>query len=146
MPKNLGLYDNDLSTPRKKDVDTCYSPNNVPPYPVTSVNGQTGDVTVEGSSKTFTATIGTNWTVNDDTGVKSQAIHIAGILAKHTAKVDHAYTGDGTSDGYEAFVEAENQYLTYITNGYAETYNGGITFHIFGDAPTVSIPIVVEVA
>ena len=46
MPKNLGLYNDDLSTPRKKDVDTCYSPNNVPPYPVTSVNGQTGDVTV----------------------------------------------------------------------------------------------------
>ena len=146
MPKNLGLYDNDLSTPRKKDVDTCYSPNNVPPYPVTSVNGQTGDVTVEGSSKTFTATIGTNWTENDDTGVKSQAIHIEGILAKHTAKVDHAYTGDGTTDGYAAFVEAENQYLTYITNGYAETYDGGITFYIFGDANTVSIPIVVEVA
>lgn len=46
MPKNLGLYDNDLSTPRKKDVDTCYGPNNVPPYPVTSVNGKTGDVTI----------------------------------------------------------------------------------------------------
>lgn len=46
MPKNLGLYNDDLSTPRKKDVDTCYSPNNAPPYPVTSVNGKTGDVTV----------------------------------------------------------------------------------------------------
>ena len=84
--------------------------------------------------------------MNDETGVKSQVIAIAGILAKHTAKVDHVYTGDGTSDGYAAFVEAENQYLTYITNGYAVTYNGGIVFHIFGDAPTVSIPIVVEVA
>lgn len=98
------------------------------------------------SVKTFTATIGTTWTENADTGVKSQSIAIAGVLAKHTAKVDHAYTGDGTSDGYAAFVEAENQYLTCITNGYAETYDGGITFHIFGDAPTVSIPIVVEVA
>lgn len=98
------------------------------------------------SVKTFTATIGTTWTENGETGVKSQSVPIAGVLAKHTAKVDHAYTGDGTSDGYEAFVEAENQYLTCITNGYAETYNGGITFYIFGDAPTVSIPIVVEVA
>ena len=98
------------------------------------------------SSKTFTATIGTTWTENADTGVKSQSVPIAGVLAKHTAKVDHAYTGDGTSDGYEAFVEAENQYLTCITNGYAETYDGGITFYIFGDANTVSIPIVVEVA
>ena len=46
MPKNLGLYKDDLSTPRKKDVDACYGPNNAPPYPVTSVNGQTGDITV----------------------------------------------------------------------------------------------------
>ena len=46
MPKNLGLYDDNLSTPRKKDVDACYGPNNAPPYPVTSVNGKTGDVTV----------------------------------------------------------------------------------------------------
>ena len=98
------------------------------------------------SVKTFTATIGTTWTENEDTGVMSQSVAITGVLAKHTAKVDHDYTGDGTSDGYAAFVEAENQYLTYITNGYAETYDGGITFYIFGDAPTVSIPIVVEVA
>ena len=98
------------------------------------------------ASKTFTATIGTTWTENEDTGVKSQSVPITGVLAKHTAKVDHAYTGSGTSDDYAAFVEAENQYLTYITNGYAETYDGGITFYIFGDANTVSIPIVVEVA
>ena len=94
----------------------------------------------------YTATIGTTWTENEDTGVKSQNVAISGVLAKQTAKVDHDYTGDGTSDGYAAFVEAENQYLTYITNGYAETYDGGITFYIFGDAPTVEIPIVVEVA
>ena len=98
------------------------------------------------SVKTFTATIGTTWTENEDTGVKSQNVSIPGVLAKHTAKVDHAYTGSGTSDDYAAFVEAENQYLTYITNGYAETYDGGITFYIFGDANTVSIPIVAEVS
>ena len=106
----------------------------------------TGQLPEISSVKTYTATIGTTWAENEDTGVKSQSVPIAGVLAKHTAKVDHAYTGDGTSDGYAAFVEAENQYLTYITNGYAETYDGGITFYIFGDAPTVSIPIVVEVA
>ena len=98
------------------------------------------------SVKTFVATLTTTWTENEDTGVESQSVPITGVLAKHAAKVDHAYTGDGTSDGYAAFVEAENQYLTYITNGYAETYDGGITFYIFGDANTVSIPIVVEVA
>ena len=46
MPKNLGLYNDDLSTPRKKDVDACYGPNNAPPYPVTSVSGKTGAVTL----------------------------------------------------------------------------------------------------
>ena len=106
----------------------------------------TGQLPEISSVKTFVATLTTTWTENEDTGVKSQSVPITGVLAKHTAKVDHAYTGDGTSDGYAAFVEAENQYLTYITNGYAETYDGGITFYIFGDANTVSIPIVVEVA
>ena len=46
MPKNLGLYNDDLSTPRKQDVDACYGPNNAPPYPVTSVSGKTGAVTL----------------------------------------------------------------------------------------------------
>ena len=46
MPKNLGLYNDDLSTPRKKDVDACYGPDNAPPYPVTSVSGKTGAVTL----------------------------------------------------------------------------------------------------
>ena len=98
------------------------------------------------SVKTYPATIGTTWTEDSNTGVKTQSVAIPGVLASHTATVDHAYTGNGTSDDYAAFVEAENQYLTYITNGYAETYDGGIKFTIFGDANTVSIPIVAEVS
>lgn len=53
MPKNLGRYDNNLSVPRKKDIDDLvnvvddkYSASNPPPYPVTSVNSQTGAVTL----------------------------------------------------------------------------------------------------
>lgn len=98
------------------------------------------------SVKTYTATIGTNWTENTTTGVKTQNVAISGVLTSHTAKVDHVYTGNGTSDAYAAFVEAENQYLNCITNGYAETVAGGIKFTIFGDANTVPIPIVVEVS
>ena len=45
--KNLGIYDENLDVPRKQDVDVKYGPTNQPPYPVTSVNGQTGDVTVK---------------------------------------------------------------------------------------------------
>ena len=97
-------------------------------------------------STTYTATIGTTWTEDSNTGVKTQSVAIAGVTAQSTAMVDHVYTGSGTSDDYAAFVEAENQYLTYITNGFAETYNGGIKFTIFGDANTVPIPIVAEVS
>ena len=98
------------------------------------------------SVKTYTATIGTTWTEDSNTGVKTQSVAIAGVKASNTATVDHVYTGSGTSDDYAAFVEAENQYLNYITNGYAETYDGGIKFTIFGDANTVAIPIVAEVS
>ena len=98
------------------------------------------------SVKTYTATIGTTWVEDSNTGVKTQSVAIAGVKATNTATVDHAYTGAGTSDDYAAFVEAENQYLNCITNGYAETYNGGIKFTIFGDANTVAIPIVAEVS
>lgn len=101
---------------------------------------------IGGGGTTYTATIGTTWTEDSNTGVKTQNVAIAGVTASQTAKVDHAYTGSGTSDDYAAFVEAENQYLNCITNGYAETYDGGIKFTIFGDTNTVSIPIVVEVS
>lgn len=97
-------------------------------------------------STTYTATIGTTWVEDENTGVKTQSVAIAGVTAQSTAMVDHVYTGSGTSDDYAAFVEAENQYLNCITNGFAETYNGGIKFTIFGDANTVPIPIVAEVS
>ena len=96
-------------------------------------------------AEVYTATIGTNWTEDSTTGVKSQNVAISGITAEHTAKVDCVFAGDKTSGGYAAFVEAQNQYLEFVTNGYAETVEGGITFYIFGDPNTVSIPIVVEV-
>lgn len=92
-----------------------------------------------------TKTIGTTWTENEDTGVKSQTVTISGMTADDTANVDVYYNGDGSADSYATFVEQQNQFLEFVTNGYAETVEGGITFYIFGDAPTVSIPIVVEV-
>lgn len=101
---------------------------------------------IGGGGTTYTATIGTTWTEDSNTGVKTQTVAIPGVTAQNTATTDHAYTGSGTSDDYAAFVEAENQFLTYITNGIAETVAGGIKFVIFGDANTVPIPIVVEVS
>ena len=97
------------------------------------------------SVKTYTATIGTTWVEDSNTGVKTQSVAIAGVTAQNTANADHAYTGTGTAEDYAAFVEAENQFLDCITNGIAETVAGGIKFTIFGEANTVEIPIVVEV-
>lgn len=96
-------------------------------------------------SATYTATIGTAWVEDENTGVKTQTVAIAGVTAQNTANADHAYTGTGTAEDYAAFVEAENQFLDCITNGIAETVAGGIKFTIFGEANTVEIPIVVEV-
>ena len=96
-------------------------------------------------SATYTATIGTAWVEDENTGVKIQTVSIAGVTAQNTANADHAYTGTGTAEDYAAFVEAENQFLDCITNGIAETVAGGIKFTIFGEANTVEIPIVVEV-
>ena len=103
-----------------------------------------------GGSTVFEATIGTEWTEDSETGVKSQFVALtnaAGDTPTGTelAQVDTVFTGDKTSDSYATFVEAQNQFLEFITNGYAETVEGGVTFYIFGDPNTVSIPIVVEV-
>lgn len=99
----------------------------------------------QGQSKIIYATIGTNWTEDATTGVKSQSIAIDGVLASHTAKIDHVYTGDGSAASYTTFVAEETQFLNCITNGFAKTYDGGITFYIFDAANTVPIPIIVEV-
>lgn len=96
-------------------------------------------------AQVYTASIGTSWAEDSNTGVKTQTVAISGVTAGHTATVDHARDVDGTSEDYALYVEEENQFLTYITNGFAKTVDGGILFTIFGDAPTISIPIVVEV-
>ena len=108
----------------------------------TAANNAANAVSAKASTATYTATIGTNWTEDSDTGAKTQNVAISGILASDDGvQVDHYY---GEAD-YAAFVAAENEYLDFIANGYAETYNGGIKFTIFGDANTVGIPIVVKV-
>lgn len=109
-------------------------------YPKTTASQVEGLEDIS-SVKVYTGTIGTTWTENDD-GTKTQTITVTGLTAANTAIVDHSQ--DNITD-YAAFVTAENQYLTCITNGFAVTVANGITFTIFGDANTVAIPIVVEV-
>lgn len=90
----------------------------------------------------YYGTIGTSWADDENAGTKTQTINIEGISTEHTGVLDIIYK-DG--ENYASFVEAQNQFLSYITNGYAETFNGGIIFTIFGDANTVEIPFILEV-
>ena len=86
MPKNLGLYNDDLSTPRKQDVDACYGPNNAPPYPVTSVNGQTGDVTVSAELPEYLVKYDTLAPIETTTPINADTLqgHAASYFATKT--------------------------------------------------------------
>ena len=101
-----------------------------------------------GGGDTVTTVIGTTWVENEDTGVKSQTISIPACTGSddEVAKVDVYYNGNDSTDSYATFVEQQNQFLEFITNGYGKTVNGAIVLYIFGEPNTVEIPIVVEVS
>ena len=109
------------------------------------INGNAVAQEAPAGAEVYNATIGTSWTEDENTGVKSQTVSIQEITSNNTAKVDVYMSHNPSSEGLASFVEEQNQFLDYITNGYAKTINGGIKFYIFGDANTVNIPIVVEV-
>ena len=107
MPKNLGLYTDDLSTPRKQDVDACYGPNNAPPYPVTSVNRKTGGVNLTASdvgavsTDNITQTLGTSTTKVPSEKAVSDAIVAAGGGGGGSGESDVFYAIYGTTTNAE---------------------------------------------
>lgn len=86
------------------------------------------------------------WSEDEETGAKYQTVIITDITSDMTAKIDTVNTHERTTDGYALYVEEQNQFLEFITNGDAETVNGGIKFYIYGEPNTVDIPIIVEVS
>ena len=87
-----------------------------------------------------------NWVDYPMIGTREQIVSIPSIMSTNTARVDHSNSSvDGTYEGYVKYVDEENEYLGYITNGYAETVDGGIKFVVFSNSNTIDIPIVVEV-
>ena len=116
-----------------------YSSANPPPYPVTSVNGKTGAVTVESSSgTTYNATLSSSgWTTSGS--YKKQTVTVTGLKANYPVApvVDVQLTGtDADGDtavltGFSAInliQTAENQLIAYC----------------IGDAPTVNIPLIIN--
>ena len=104
MPKNLGLYNDDLSTPRKKDVDACYGPNNAPPYPVTSVNGQTGDITVSVELPEHLVKYDTLAPIETTTPINADTLqgHAASYFATETEVSALSAVVDGNTDDITA--------------------------------------------
>ena len=98
-----------------------------------------------GGKRLIIATIGTEWTDNAEIGTKEQFVAIEGITAEDDVVVGPVNIHERTAQGYPVYVEEHNQFLTHITNGDAETVDGGIKFYIFKEATTIPIYIGVEV-
>ena len=110
MPKNLGLYNDDLSTPRKQDVDACYGPNNAPPYPVTSVNGQTGDVTVSAELPEHLVKYDTLAPIETTTPINADTLqgHAANYFATETEVSALSAVVDSNTDDITALQSSVN--------------------------------------
>ena len=118
-----------------------YSTSNPPPYPVTSVNGQTGDVTVQSGSEaaSYTATLTTSgWAQSG--GRYAQTVNVTGVTASTpVVLVDVALTGtdlDADAAALEAWgiVSANN-----VAQG-----AGTLTFYALS-VPSVNVPVNVGV-
>lgn len=89
------------------------------------------------------------WSEDEATGAKYQVVPVEGLTGAEdeVAEVDVVNVhGDDTNEKFGAYVEEQNQFLDFITNGDAKTVEGGIKFYIFGDANTVDIHIKVVVS
>lgn len=144
---SLGKADSALQSVTKSDVGLGnvdnvkqYSASNPPPYPVTSVNGQTGAVTVQSGSETnsYTATLLSNgWAAYGK--YKKQTVTVTGLKESYpiTPVVDAQLSGvdaDGDAAVLTAFAAvnivqtAENQLIAYCIE----------------DAPSTNIPLIIN--
>ena len=145
---SLGKADSALQSVTKSDVGLGnvdnvkqYSASNPPPYPVTSVNGQTGAVTVQSGSEaaSYTATLTTSGWVQSGNRY-AQTVNVTGVTASTpVVLVDVALSGadlDADAAALEAWgiVSANN-----VAQG-----AGTLTFYALS-VPSVNIPVNVGV-
>lgn len=118
-----------------------YSASNPPPYPVTSVNGKTGDVTVSGgaSSKTATLTVA-GWTANSALGWQ-QTVNVTGVTSDETQVITVDVALSVTDkDANVAMLDA----WALVAQCPAKQNNGSITFYAV-EQPNVSISLAIGV-
>ena len=113
----LGLVENERQ----------YSAANPPPYPVTAVNGQTGDVAVQPSIVPGSLSLTESW--GDHGTYFTQALTFAGMPAngKVDLQPDYAAINQLIEDG--------------VTSLYVENTDGVLTAYATGAAPTAALTI-----
>ena len=118
-----------------------YSASNPPPYPVTSVNGQTGDVEIQSGSEaaSYTATLTTSgWAQSGNR--YSQTVNVTGVTASTpVVMVDVDLTGTDLN----ADAAALEAWGIISANNVAQG-DGTLTFYAMG-VPSVNVPVNVGV-
>ena len=121
-------------------ADAKYSANNPPPYPVTSVNGQTGNVTVQSGSEaaSYTATLlSSGWAA--DGSYQKQIVTVAGLKASYpVAPVVDAQLSGADADGDSAILTA------FAAVNILQTAENQLIAYCIGDAPTTNIPLIIN--
>ena len=119
-----------------------YSASNPPPYPVTSVNGQTGNVNIESGTivKQYTGTLLASGWATDQYGYQAQTITITGLKASYDVDPQWDVALSGTDpDADAALLEGFALIHNYVTGA------NSLTAQCIGAAPTINIPVKVVV-
>lgn len=146
IKESLRKADSALQSVDKSDIglgnvanERQYSSANPPPYPVTSVNGKTGAVTVETSSgTTYNATLTTSgWSASGS--YQKQTVTVAGLKANYPVApvVDAQLTGTD-ADGDTAVLTG------FSAINLIQTAANQLIAYCIGDAPTVNIPLIIN--
>ena len=117
-----------------------YSSSNPPPYPVTSVNGQTGDVEVQSGSEaaSYTATLTTSgWAQSGS--YQKQTVTVTGLKASYpVAPVVDAQLSGTDADGDVEILTA------FSAVNILQTAENQLIAYCIGNAPTTNIPLIIN--
>ena len=136
---SLGKADSALQSVTKSDVGLGnvdnvkqYSASNPPPYPVTSVNGQTGDVEVQSGSQaaSYTATLTTSGWAQSGSGY-SQTVNVTGVTASSNGSLRIAQSA--TDKQFAAWGKAQPRVTAQAA--------GTLTVKAAGTVPAIDIPV-----
>ena len=144
---SLGKADSALQSVTKSDVGLGnvdnvkqYSASNPPPYPVTSVNGQTGDVEVQSGSETssYTATLlSSGWAQSGS--YQKQTVTVTGLKASYpVSPVVDAQLSGTDADGDAAILTA------FAAVNILQTAANQLIAYCIGVAPTTNIPLIIN--